>query len=78
MAWGRGGQRDWRPRLSEKQFSVWEFLGPKQLRPGLPDAEPEVRGGDGKGGTNLRTSGVTKAPFRGWAHQHRATLGNRF
>ena len=50
--WGRGGRRDWQPRLSEKRFSVWEFLGPKQLRPGLPDAEPEVRGGDGKGRTN--------------------------
>ena len=52
MGWGRGGRRAWRPRLSEKQFSVWEFLGPKQLRPGLPDAEPEVRGGDGKRRTN--------------------------
>ena len=60
MAWGRGGRRDWRPRLSEKQFSVWEFLGPKQLRPGLPDAEPEVRGGDGKGGTN---------PENIWSHK---------
>ena len=55
-----GRRRDWQPRLSEKQFSVWEFLGPKQLRQGLPDAEPEVRGGDGKGRTNAENSGSQK------------------
>ena len=58
---GRAGWRSWWPRLSMEQFSVWEFLAREQLG-GLPDAEPEVRGGVRMLAQTLRTSGVSDGP----------------